>query len=928
MTLCTRVIAFDAWPLATCSVLLTLVASLFVHQLFCTLPSGQGSSQQVQVRVGTQSSNLTFFSYNGPTISSVTPSTGPTAGGTTLRINGTSFGSSGSFTIGGAACVIVPGTYTDTSVQCTLPAGEGTALVQAVISSSPSNTQPFVYASPVLSSITPSTGPTGGGSSIVLNGTNFGLSSTVTVGGSGCAVTARSHNSLTCTLPAGAGLNVTTTVTVTGQSASRNTFSYAAPTISSINPSSALSSGGTTLVINGANLGSSGTVTVAGAACSATGAGFQHTSVSCLLPAGEGVFRNVSVNVGGQVVWSTGFNYSAPVISSIQPTSTSTAGGVPITLFGTSFGLNPSVSVGGRTCTIAIGASSHGQIICTVPAGSGSVLAQVTVAGQTSNTFPFTYDSPVVTSISPARGATNGGYPVTVSGNSFDVQGAASRVTIGGQVCTISVWNHSSITCNVAAGSGIDKAVVVRTQASVTSTSPLNVVFRFDAPTISLISPATVSTDGTAIIDIQGTNFGLAGNVTIGSSTCTTVNAGWGHSLIRCQVPAGQGNRQLVTVLVDTQSATSLAFGYLPPTLSSITPNTSSTVGGTLMQVRGLNFGLAPAVTVGSAACVGAPVNSSFFQCTIPEGQGDNIPVQMNAGGQLSNVLLLTYSAPTITSVTPSSGPTFGGSTIVINGTSLGLSGIVSVGGSQCNVQSRSHTSIRCILPAGEGSQSVIVYVDALASNALPFTYTGPTISNVNPLSGGTGGGTTIVVDGSNFGFTGLVTIGGQQCAAVGSPVVFNHSRITCSLPPGSGSTNRVIVTVGSLSSPPFATNFSYNRPHIDSINPNTAGTQGGAILDILGTSFGTSGTVFINGVIAPAFGGAYSHSSIRVLVPEGAGKDLPVTIVSNGLTNDNSPAVLFTYTAPFASSVSPPNGGTIGNTIITILGSNFGPSG
>ena len=84
-------------------------------------------------------------------------------------------------------------------------------------------------------------------------------------------------------------------------------------------------------------------------------------------------------------------------------------GGIPITLTGSDFGTNGTVSIGGQSCTISL--YTHTLIVCQLPAGQGvnkSVLVQVVT--QISNTKLFGYyGAPIVTTL-PAEGAASSVY--------------------------------------------------------------------------------------------------------------------------------------------------------------------------------------------------------------------------------------------------------------------------------------------------------------------------------------------------------------------------------------------------------------------------------------------------------------------------------------------------------------------------------------
>lgn len=121
---------------------------------------------------------------------------------------------------------------------------------------------------PTISSTAASSFATGGGGTLTLTGTNFGTTSTVSVGGRACPVTSRSHTQLQCTLPAWAGANLPIVVTCalqTNAAGGAAVFSYLAPALTSISPTTADTPGAVTITLTGTNFGPStigGTVTV------------------------------------------------------------------------------------------------------------------------------------------------------------------------------------------------------------------------------------------------------------------------------------------------------------------------------------------------------------------------------------------------------------------------------------------------------------------------------------------------------------------------------------------------------------------------------------------------------------------------------------------------------------------------------------------
>ncbi len=102
---------------------------------------------------------LPLFNYDPPTITSINPSSGVTEGGYSVVIGGTSFGRPATavtnVTLGGSACVVT--TYTDTSITCTVPPGQGASqAVDVITQNQPStNTFYFTYTTPTINSIVP-----------------------------------------------------------------------------------------------------------------------------------------------------------------------------------------------------------------------------------------------------------------------------------------------------------------------------------------------------------------------------------------------------------------------------------------------------------------------------------------------------------------------------------------------------------------------------------------------------------------------------------------------------------------------------------------------------------------------------------------------------------------------------------------------------
>jgi len=170
-----------------------------------------------------------------PTVTSITPNTGTTAGGTAVTITGTGFLTGATVTLGGTAATSV-NVAGGTSITATTPAHAAGAVSVAVTNTdaqSGSLNNGYTYTTsnpaPTITSITPNTGTVSGGTSVTIGGTGFLAGATVSLGGTAAtAVIVVGSKSITATTPAHTAGAVSVVVTNTdGQSGTlTNGYTY------------------------------------------------------------------------------------------------------------------------------------------------------------------------------------------------------------------------------------------------------------------------------------------------------------------------------------------------------------------------------------------------------------------------------------------------------------------------------------------------------------------------------------------------------------------------------------------------------------------------------------------------------------------------------------------------------------------------------
>jgi len=174
-------------------------------------------------------------------------------------------------------------------------------------------------------------------------------------------------------------------------------------------------------------------------------------------------------------------------------------------------------------------------------------------------------------------------------------------------------------------------------------------------------------------------------------------------------------------------------------------------------------------------------------------------------------------TAPLISSISPTSGPAAGGTTVTISGTGFAAGATASFGGTAAtNVNVLGSTTITAVTPAHASGQVNVVVTNpggqsATKPNGYSYAATAaPTVSGVNPASGPTAGGTSTTISGTGFAAGATVTFGGSTATGV---VVTNSTTITATTPAHAAGTVDVVVTNSNGQSGTKTSAFTYNAP-------------------------------------------------------------------------------------------------------------------
>ena len=672
--------------------------------------------------------------------------------------------------------------------------------------------------------------------------------------------------------------------------------------------------------------------------------------------------------VGGSTIDSSTMNCqqptgaSIPTVTGVSPGSGSTLGGTSVVITGTNFTGATVVKFG----TVASGSftvNSASQITASAPAqGAATVDITVTAPGGTSlvNTLAdqFTYTTPTAVITAVGTLVTKYGSGLATLAVAPKTLGDVEVVGVMGQALTLKSLSGGGVT-TWTKGTQFQGSIgndVEIWYGTVTSTGASTITFTWSAtPTGGIDYAAQEFTAGLGAstvwaLDKPGTTNG-ASSTSVPLPTLAPSGSGelyFGFAVVANTASAGATTGFTYAVTSDsngvaydtnvsgsvsptaTQSpaGTSSSAGVLLtassgappplPTVTGVSPGSGSTLGGTSVVITGTNFTGATIVKFGTVASGSFTVNSASQITASAPAQGAatvDITVTAPGGTSLVNTLTdqFTYNTPplpTVTGVSPGSGSTLGGTSVVITGTNFTGATIVKFG----TVASGSFTvnsasQITASAPA-QGAATVDITVTAPGGTSLvntltdQFTYNTPplpTVTGVSPGSGSTLGGTSVVITGTNFTGATIVKFG---TVASGSFTVNSASQITASAPAQGAATVDITVTApgGTSLVNTLTDQFTYTTPTAVITAVGTLVTKYGSGLATLAVAPKTLGDVEVVGVMGQALtlkslsGGGVTTWTKGTQFQGSVGND--VEIWYGTVTSTGASTITFTWSA------------------------------
>lgn len=225
--------------LSTCPTLTNWTGHTFTAADFAVIPINfpnvtLASGSFYGVYFGGLSPGVTLPGF--PSVTSVAPNSGSRAGGNTVTLSGSGFTGATSVTFNGVSAPNFSVTN-DTTISAVVPSsatvGAVSVIVTTPVGSNNTNTlYTYVNLPPTITSVSPNSGPPGGGNSVTITGSGFTGATSVTFGGTAASsFTVVNDTTITATVPAGQNGAVSVIVTTpSGSNSSNALYSYATPT--------------------------------------------------------------------------------------------------------------------------------------------------------------------------------------------------------------------------------------------------------------------------------------------------------------------------------------------------------------------------------------------------------------------------------------------------------------------------------------------------------------------------------------------------------------------------------------------------------------------------------------------------------------------------------------------------------------------------
>lgn len=681
-----------------------------------------------------------------PSVDNLTPSRGRVGGWSSVIITGTHLESTSAVRFGDLDAVSLSVDGSGRRIEASTPMhAPGTVAVELVTAQGVVAAGSYTFVpQPTITNLSPFEGSIMGGTAVTLTGSGFTGAQTVSFGlRLATSFTVDSDTQITAIAPAQpAGTMAAIGVSTQDGGGMAHPFGYFTyvvppelmPTVTSLAPSRGRVGGWSSVIITGTQLESTSAVRFGGLDAVSFSVDGSGTRIEASTPMhAPGIVEVELITARGRASAGTYTYVNQPAITNISPVEGSIFGGTAVMLTGSGFTGAQTVYFGLRLAT-SFTVDSDTQITAIAPPQPTGTVVMLDVYTQDVGPLPhpvgyFTYIAPpelrpTITGISPDRGSTAGQTPVVLTGTNL-ADTTAVRFGHGYSAISVpfTVDSGTRITIQAPPGAEGMASIELTTIYGVTYSGYLYV----PPPSLTGVSPMEGSILGGTAVTLIGRNLTGATSVRFGNVAAASFTVDSDTQITAIAPPQPVGTTVMFDVVTSIGNMVH-PIGYftyvvppeLRPTLTSVAPRWNPPAGGMPVVLTGTNLAGTTAVTFAGRPAVAFTVDSATQVTAVPPPAPlDSIGLEITTGhGTVQGPFLYAVS-PALTSASPASGPTAGGTLVTLRGSGLLATTGVSFGGMEAhNFIAVDDTRVDVVTPA-HAAGGTAVQVETVSGTAV-----------------------------------------------------------------------------------------------------------------------------------------------------------------------------------------------------------------
>jgi len=938
----------------------------------------------------------------GLTVSEIVPGVGWTPGGTSVRFAGHGFldvtdilfdTEQAEFVVSSdEELVAVAPAHAAGMVDVTLMDGHGNSLVIKERFEYVDESQVGEeYKNLKIVSILPVEGPDSGGTVALISGQGFTADVAVYFGAEEASFVKVVDSGQLVAIPVAASaaghIDVTVVNQFGGAAVGEGAFRFypddetGYPSISEVEPWEVPAEEETDVTISGTGFDSSGVLLFVDYVPVET-ASVTAEEIAATMPPHAPAYPDVAVTNpdGKSYIFKGTFHYtdSVPRIFQVVPDHGPVEGGGTVTVKGENFEDGATVSFGeNQAANVAV--LSAGGITCSVPAGPGEAVVDVSVVNPDGgvDVLPgaYAYEAEVevevtVASVSPDSGPVEGGTTVAIEGSGFvdgtkayfdDLELEETQVLGDGIILVWATPAHEAGLVDVMVATPDGTSASLPDGFTYTEPEPP------EPPEVLQVVPASGNVVGGYTLSIIGEHFQDGAAVSLDDTEVAAEDVTWiSTGIVQFVAPAWEKAETVNVTVTNPDGNPAIlydGFEYFEPeagevSLQFVSPHNVPMAGDVQVSVVGSGFTETSQAFVGGKALDEASVSSGNLITGLapPAGKPGPVDVSVTTEGQPTATLqngLVYFDAdsespyPVITSVFPLMGPVEGGTPVMLHGKNFHEDAVVLLGTAPALTLAWSADGWLLVeSPAAEeaGIVDIVVYNPDGKANKFfnHFTYyvlTGeedvPKLYSLDPDEGFGEGGLEVTLSGDEFDQNATFLVGTKPLSGVKVSGVQTATGTTRPHPLGVYDV-RAINPNGMFSILEEGFEYIFQPPVIDALLPTVGPVEGGTQVVLIGSGFNKGSVVTFGNT--PAIQVTYLAADSLIALsppypdPDNVGEGVTVSVtVTNSDGEFFSQEDAFTYVdssvvsdAPLLYELMPEQGPLGGGNTVTLYGDNF----